>query len=526
MHDRLCRRYDLELPRLTALAGMNREERGTGRRFRLLLVPENLFRLDGLVPSLCRLLGLSCPSPFPELRPAPLITLATRFRFHLVALREWCSGLGLELEWVDLVGVGDLVETIQQLAEASPSTRMHYAEAQIYASSSREPVEDRLLRYLGILCDEVFIGPSVLHLDPANACSANCLFCGYHSPLIERKTWRYPGWSEQQLDMALFPDLVKDLRELHVDQHIAVAGEGEPCSHPHVFEMLRMLTEQGLRVSLYTNALRLDRERLCALVELGLDQMVLNVSAGTAETYQRIHPGAPQGFFLQLGRDLTAMMAHRRARGFTRTELVLKQVLTTLNVQELPAMVEQACAIGADVLYVELMHDTGNYTRHLKVGPDRLVELRSMLETAARRCQEHGIVFYDHPMLQLEAMLAAEKGSSEAEATSSKQHLAMARGCFAGWFFSRVYSDGQIGFCCHHRKLGTLRQNSFRDLWFSPRYHRFRLAAKRFDPAENERCDNDRWLLDEDCARCGNFHTGEIYYQDLRLLGLLRYVRR
>jgi hypothetical protein len=68
-------------------------------------------------------------------------------------------------------------------------------------------------------------------------------------------------------------------------------------------------------------------------------------------------------------------------------------------------------------------------------------------------------------------------------------------GCYAGWFYSRVYVDGTVRYCCSDSVVVDAlgRGESFGSLWISERYDSLReyLRAGRFFP---------------DCRRCGKYH--------------------
>ncbi len=52
--------------------------------------------------------------------------------------------------------------------------------------------------------------------------------------------------------------------------------------------------------------------------------------------------------------------------------------------------------------------------------------------------------------------------------------------CYVGWTYTRILSNGEVLPCCkaHNKPLGNIHKKSFRDIWFSNIYNKFRYMAK------------------------------------------------
>lgn len=69
---------------------------------------------------------------------------------------------------------------------------------------------------------------------------------------------------------------------------IAFMGLGEPLLHPRFPDMVRAAKERGLRTEVTTNALLLDDTMAAALLEAGLDQLVVSIDGASAEAFGRV----------------------------------------------------------------------------------------------------------------------------------------------------------------------------------------------------------------------------------------------
>jgi len=86
------------------------------------------------------------------------------------------------------------------------------------------------------------------------------------------------------------------------------------------------------------------------------------------------------------------------------------------------------------------------------------------------------------------------------------KHIIDRTPCTVGWIYTRLLVNGDVVPCCkaYQLPLGNLMQNSFREIWFSPRYQEFRhraLTLKKSHPYFRNLgcytvCDNLAMLLD------------------------------
>jgi MoaA/NifB/PqqE/SkfB family radical SAM enzyme len=459
------------------------------------VAPTNFHRLDQILAGLYKLLELPFPEGVTAFAPIPLKGAADRYLDHLkdLSARFWEGPFSIE-------DPGDAERILRTLEDGLG-----------------DHTENELLRVLGILAEDVFIGPEVFHLDLSNACNLSCVYCGFNSPLCNF-TWKTDDWVEQKIDWDLFVRVADELAEMRAFEHIAVCGEGEPTTHPLLMKMLAYLKEKQLGVALYSNSLDLSPERMEALVELGIDFLICTISAADAATYVALHPTMEEADYERLIANLGHLLTTRKKLDSPRPHLTAKHVITTHNAGQLPAMAEQAVELGADILMFELMHATGAETQDLVCTAEQLRALPDAIAEAKRICDAAGIEMTDHLSVQLENVDEAT--------THWSDQLYDGRGCFAGWFFGRLYTDKKVSFCCQGKVLGELTDSGFKDLWFSDTYAGIRSKAKDFDPKQNHDFIEGGKLIAPGCARCGNYYTNQAYYNRIVSLGLDCYLNR
>lgn len=303
-------------------------------------------------------------------------------------------------------------------------------------------------------------GPESVHVDLANACNLACLTCWNHAQGLTVP--KPPEWKARRMDPDRFRALVVDLAALGVER-VLLGGGGEPFTHPAIYEFLLAVKTCGMRLTVLTNGTLCDWDRVRALE---VDQILLNVSAGCAATYEATHPGAPPGAFERLGK---AVVGLRDAVGFN-----LVQVIHGRNHREMPAMVRLAAELGARVSFKVAEIPSGAEAHALDPEGRRQV-LEEGIPGARRAAAILGV---RHNLDAFKAQFTGPEGHGPEPP------------CFAGHFYGRVQVDGRAFFCCESIPVGHLDEAPYREIWDSEAYNSLRDRLRRGMPFPG-------------CARCG-----------------------
>ncbi|MBI3071509.1 MAG: radical SAM protein [Deltaproteobacteria bacterium] len=309
-------------------------------------------------------------------------------------------------------------------------------------------------------------GPELIHIDVTNACNLDCTPCWNYSPLLDSP--RSPRWKRGRLDDAVFHRAMAGATRLGCER-VIFSGGGEPFLHPGIYDFLGAAKARGFHVTSITNGTLVDWSRVSAV---GVDRLLLNTCGASDETYVAYHPNQPRGAFAALMRNAA------RVAGRVRINTV--QVITRQNYFELVEMIELAHRIGAARVSFKLVS--------VSQGTERLaptdVERQELRETLIPRARARAAALKVRANLDTFAsQLAGESG-----AAFPIEEI----GCHAGFYYSRIYLDGRVFYCCEHFEVGDLRVAEFDEIWWSAAYERFRAKMRRgeFLPA---------------CHRCGKY---------------------
>jgi MoaA/NifB/PqqE/SkfB family radical SAM enzyme len=369
--------------------------------------------------------------------------------------------------------------------------------------------ERDLLRLLGIISEQVFIGPQTIVFDPFHRCNTKCQHCWVHTPGV-RHTEEF---LERKFDFDLFKKIIDDASEMMTDG-IILQGDGEPLMYDKFIPMLRYARSKKLGVLFFTNGILLDEEKAKEVIELGVNEIYCSFPAGSAETYARISTVQPGDTFYKVRDNLKKFMELRRKSGNNHPRLIISHVIHTLNYHELTEMAKMDADIAPDAVRFYLIRlDVMN--RFLQLKPQEIEAIKKQIPEIALILEKNKIEFVDNFEFQLEHY-------DEKTGAWSKDFF-LSHGCTIGWYFNLIPAKYDMSFCCHLRTVGYLEKKSFKDVWNSTEYWRWRRQAKYLKDNKSARFANGQVLYDEHCDHCDNHQTIIKTMNELKKYDLYKY---
>jgi len=177
-----------------------------------------------------------------------------------------------------------------------------------------------------------------VYIEPTSDCNLNCKTCVRHS------------WDEEMghMDFDVYKKLIDELKEFKHLEKIAFWGIGEPTYHPEIAEMIALASELGVQTQMITNALLLDEKKANAVLDAGLDSIVVSVDGTSPETMADIRSGA------DLARVIENVKRFRSLRDKKKleTEIGIEYVIMKSNVDELKELRKLAYDLGASFIFL------------------------------------------------------------------------------------------------------------------------------------------------------------------------------
>jgi MoaA/NifB/PqqE/SkfB family radical SAM enzyme len=302
----------------------------------------------------------------------------------------------------------------------------------------------------------------ILILYPHNRCNCRCVMCDI---------WKIA--SVQEITGEELEGHARDLEALGTEW--VVFSGGEPLMHSDLFRLARRLRRAGMRATLLTTGLLLQRHA-AAVVE-SLDDVIVSLD-GPPEVHDRIRR-VPRAFEL-----LAAGVRALHARD-PRFPVAARCTVQRANFDRLCDAAAAARDLGLQsisFLAADLTSSAFNRTggwpaeraAEIALEPHQIKSLERELDLLAQ--QGDGFVREDAAKLRRIARhFAAHLGLVQPEAPR----------CNAPWVSAVLESDGTVRPCFFHRVIGNARERPLRDVLNSEEAVSFR---RDLDVAEDPTC--------------------------------------
>ncbi len=191
-----------------------------------------------------------------------------------------------------------------------------------------------------------------LHIDMgiSSGCNMACTFC--YGVIQNRDGFGTNSKKIFHTPVDAVKQTFKDAKEIGV-KSIALIGEGENTLHPNFYEIINYGKEIDLDLSLATNGIRIDQKKLDIILN-SLKWIRFNISAGTKETFQKIHR------VNQMDRVLgnAKALAKRKKEINSKCVIGFQMVVTKENMNDIVPLSKLGKECGVDYFVVKPCSDT------------------------------------------------------------------------------------------------------------------------------------------------------------------------
>ncbi len=428
-----------------------------------------------------------------EFKAFPVRDIVSNFFTYIEKLRRLCNRLGnMELKLID--------DDLRFILEIAGNRAYHYPHK-----------EKRIARLLGVVCEEAFIGPQTIVLDPYHRCNVGCVHCFVHNPVINHA----PGFLDRKITLDKFKEIMDDAAELKAED-IILQGDGEPLLHPDFLEMIRYVRKKKMKSLFFTNGCFLDEKIAREVIGLGISQIYCSLPAGSEKTYEEVCPNSKKGeWFNVIVENMKRLMDIKREKAKRQPILTMTHVIHKLNYDELIKMAELDVYIGTDSARFYLIRLDKN-NRHLKLNDEQIASIQRDLPVIAGIFKKAGIEFVDNIKFQL--------SNYDNDTGSWSKDVFLKEGCHIGWCFCLIPAVGDISMCCHLRTVGYLDEKRFKEIWQSDYYRQRRYEAKFMSNYKDVEFLNGMKLYDEHCTHCDNHQNLLTMIQDLKEINLYKFL--
>ena len=326
-----------------------------------------------------------------------------------------------------------------------------------------------------------------LYVEITTACNLDCIMC-------IRRAWHEPIGT---MPLATFAALVDQLAALPAPPTIHLSGYGEPLSHRHFLDFVRMAKGIGAKVEATTNGTLLDEDMANALLDLDLDRLVVSLDGASPARFEEIRAHASYQQVINNLFTLKRLRMQRTGRAGGRhanPQLAIAFVAMRENVADMDKLPRLANQLGAWEILVS------NLVPHTAELEQEILYSRSLTACAYRASR--WVPALSLPKLDFNADTAGPiQGVFNTTASISMAGISLsARNdyCrFAQEGYAAVRWDGEVSPCLSllhdhpeyirgrrkdvtHYSFGNINQQPFDEIWSSSAFTTFRQDLRTF----------------------------------------------
>lgn len=275
--------------------------------------------------------------------------------------------------------------------------------------------------------------PVVFQIELTNHCPMTCQMCP-RTHAMERPL----GYMSQEVFHQIIDQAAQGTSDVFMHHF------GDSLLHPQLGELIRYATDHGIRTFLSANPVLLTKQRIEALVDGGLHEIVLSLDGLTPESSEAVRGRAARNVKLA-ERRVGELIAYRERQSSKSPYIILQIVRQQQNVHEVPTWLEKWQNVP---------------------GVDR-VKVKSY-------------VTWDGTLEEINSL--------RLEPSKIDPKLV----CDRPWTSVTVLWDGRVVPCCFDYDgimlLGSLREQSLMEIWRGERLITFREAHKKGDLSNIKLC--------------------------------------
>ena len=319
----------------------------------------------------------------------------------------------------------------------------------------KKPVT-RLLRHMSYQADYAILRPSNIAISMTNRCNSKCLTCSYWKNCSTERELSTPEWKE----------IITKIRNWYGFFHFAIGG-GEPLMRKDLCDVINHAVNIGSHPSVITNGLLLSKERILALLDAGLREIVLSLNGIKPETHDFTR-GVP-GSFNQIMKAIDEL---RQLNG--NTVIGIATVLMGYNIDEAVDLVRWAKENALSrITFQALFFETGNkayeenWHEDSVLWPSKNGSYSEVIDELIR-LKEAGYPIAN-PTEQLEHFKAYFLNPNREIPITCKIGI-------HGFF---VEPTGEVKLCYLFDPMGDLLKDSPKDIWNSKKAREIRKLIKK-----------------------------------------------
>lgn len=274
--------------------------------------------------------------------------------------------------------------------------------------------------------------PQALQIEPFGGCNLRCKMCF-------QGRMKLPA-DNIMMDISLYQRIVDQMSPF--TPMLYLYWRGEPLLHKELDSMIRYAKNQGMYVFVSTNAVTLTELQSEALIDAGLDFLMIGFDGASQDTYSQMRSETD---FDKLCARIQTMVRLKHYHRSLLPHICLQFIVSEVNVHELPLARKLAYQLGADS-FLEKSLDV--YTNFQDGNIDKALQQLFVENAISKYTQDNNeLHFSGPPKCEMATRMV-------------------------------IRADGEVSLCCYDMQgqytVGSAKDRDLMELWRSDQYVRLR----------------------------------------------------
>jgi MoaA/NifB/PqqE/SkfB family radical SAM enzyme len=318
---------------------------------------------------------------------------------------------------------------------------------------------------------QLYKSPICVEVETSTRCNKRCILC------------EHTHWKEKQ-EILTYNEFKQLINQIPTLRWFGLTGEGDPLLNPDVVRILRYAKSKGMTVWLDESFDLLNEDMAKQFVDMKLDGIMWSMDAASKDVYEKFKIGC------NLDRTLShvqGLLKAKKEAGSPVPEVIVRSIVSKFTVDEMPKIVDIVSGLGAkedfsDAARIQYIGVPDIHEHYLPEFPPEIVS-----ETKRRSQEKDFPVIFAH---------------------TEPDKFPSINKCL-NWMEPYIFMKGYVVPCCvvmmsnrreylRKRAFGNVFQQSFKEIWDSPRYSRFRQIVNKPDAP-----------VPQFCVGCRSYNTKE-----------------
>lgn len=321
----------------------------------------------------------------------------------------------------------------------------------------RQLIQRNFLFWLSRKIDYPLLPPDLVQVNFSFVCNLRCKMCSMHDQM---NLLQQQG-KQIEIDSDTLQKVIWETKQLGSSSILFLGGE--PLLRKDLFDLIHYAKELELNTMMVSNAVLLTAENIERCLASGLNWLSVSIDAATEEKHRHIRGENVLGKIIE---NVTRLHVMKQEHSKEFPKVVAVCTIMNDNLEELVDIVNLCRRLHMErIIFQPVVANNIDQTQRTEIFPyERFPVMEKAIDMLIdyKKQSPQNFTFIANGIDHLTVMKRYFKN----------QVKGLMYPCYAGYNRLQIVQEGKVYFCVNQEKMeasyGDIRQQSLRDLWFSP----------------------------------------------------------